>query len=397
MVATVVSSQSSFTPLSPYSSSSPGIHAVIRDSAPYSTQSPPQVQAASGGGGGGNGRISPAVLFIIVILAVIFFISGLLHLLVRLLMKKHHHRGASRGDSAASPHRPGARDPAMDRQLQQLFHLHDSGLDQAFIDALPVFAYREIIGGSKEPFDCAVCLCEFDGEDRLRLLPVCGHAFHLQCIDTWLLSNSTCPLCRGTLFVPGMTIDNLMFDFDERLEEEPLPEECEEGFQISRQKPSDEEQSAAEKRVFPVRLGKFKNVGNQGTIGGGVGNGNAAGIASREAGESSSSSLDTRRCFSMGTYQYVLGDSELRVALQPGRGGNGASSRFRGRAGGLSSINAEIIEGKRISARNKGESFSVSKIWQWSHVKGKLPAVSDNCSDTGNLPWMKRNVAGEWR
>ena len=28
---------------------------------------------------------------------------------------------------------------ALQRQLQQLFHLHDSGLDQTFIDALPVF------------------------------------------------------------------------------------------------------------------------------------------------------------------------------------------------------------------------------------------------------------------
>jgi hypothetical protein len=354
------------------------------------------VQTAGVGGGGGNGKISPAVLFIIVILAVIFFISGLLHLLVRILMKKQHGRGAAMGESAPSPHRTGARDAAMDRQLQQLFHLHDSGLDQAFIDALPVFAYREIIGGSKEPFDCAVCLCEFDGEDRLRLLPVCGHAFHLQCIDTWLLSNSTCPLCRGTLFVPGMTIDNMLFDdFDERLEEEPLPEECEDGHQVSRHKPMDEEQPVAEKRVFPVRLGKFKNVGNQGAIGGVAGNGNEAGIVSREAGESSSSSLDARRCFSMGTYQYVLGASELRVALQTGRGGNGASSRFKGRVAGLCPVNADIMEGKRICARSKGESFSVSKIWQWSSVKGKLPAPPDTCSDTGSLPWMKINAAGD--
>ncbi|KAL6635108.1 hypothetical protein ACP70R_027779 [Stipagrostis hirtigluma subsp. patula] len=395
MVATLVSSQSAFTPLSPYPSPSPGLHSLSRDALPYSAQSPPHVQTASVGGGGGNGRISPAVLFIIVILAVIFFISGLLHLLVRLLMRKQHRHGATMGNSAGSPHRPGARDAAMDRQLQQLFHLHDSGLDQAFIDALPVFAYREIIGGNKEPFDCAVCLCEFDGEDSLRLLPVCGHAFHVHCIDTWLLSNSTCPLCRGTLFVPGMTVESLMFDFDERLEEGRLSEEYEDGFQISRPKPIDEEQPVAEKRVFPVRLGKFRNVGNQGAIGGGVCNGNTAGIVSGEAGESSSSSLNARRCFSMGTYQYVLGASELRVALQPGGGQNGASSRFRGRAAGVSSVNAEIMDGKRICARNKGESFSVSKIWQWSSVKGKLPAASDNCSDTGSLPWMKRNATGD--
>ncbi|EEC73990.1 hypothetical protein OsI_08903 [Oryza sativa Indica Group] len=273
MVAAVAASLRSLAPLSAYRSPSHGIHAVVRDSSAYTTRPPPPPPTADGGGNGG--RISPAVLFIIVILAVIFFISGLLHLLVRLLMKKQHRRGGAE-NAAPSPHsRHVGRDAAMDRQLQQLFHLHDSGLDQAFIDALPVFAYRDIVGGDKEPFDCAVCLCEFDGEDRLRLLPVCGHAFHLHCIDTWLLSNSTCPLCRGTLYVPGLTIESLMFDFDERLEEGRLSEECEDGFQSSRQKkPMDEEQTVTEKRVFPVRLGKFKNVGNTGV--GGVDNGNAA-------------------------------------------------------------------------------------------------------------------------
>ncbi|KAJ0892586.1 putative transcription factor C2H2 family [Helianthus annuus] len=71
---------------------------------------------------------------------------------------------------------------ALQGQLQQLFHLHDSGVDQSFIDTLPVFSYKSITG-----------------EDKLRLLPKCSHAFHMDCIDTWLLSHSTCPLCRGSL------------------------------------------------------------------------------------------------------------------------------------------------------------------------------------------------------
>ncbi|XP_062233214.1 RING-H2 finger protein ATL46-like [Phragmites australis] len=380
--------------------------AVIRDSLPYGSlaaPAPPPPTPVQGARRGGGGKISPAVLFIIVILAVVFFISGLLHLLVRLLMKKRHRRG--RGGPAAAAAARGAgeagADAALQRQLQQLFHLHDSGLDQAFIDALPVFAYREIVAGGcgdgdKEPFDCAVCLCEFDAEDRLRLLPLCGHAFHLNCIDTWLLSNSTCPLCRGVLFVPGlMTEDNPMFDFEERLEEGRLSEECDDGFGLPVQKASGVAQTpVAEKRVFPVRLGKFKNVGTQGAVEGGNAN---ASVLSRDQGENSSSSLDGRRCFSMGTYQYVLGTSELRVALQPGRIRNSTAGggAMRGRPTGLSSINADIMEGKKICARNKGESFSMSKIWQWSNLKGKLPAGSDDCSDAGSLTWMKRGGAGD--
>uniref|UniRef100_I1PIH1 RING-type E3 ubiquitin transferase n=1 Tax=Oryza glaberrima TaxID=4538 RepID=I1PIH1_ORYGL len=354
-----------------------------------------------------RGKISPAVLFIIVILAVVFFISGLLHLLVRLLMKKQHRRGGGGGAaagvsrSAAGDDAGGGGDAALQRQLQQLFHLHDSGLDQAFIDALPVFAYREIVvggggDGDKEPFDCAVCLCEFDAEDRLRLLPLCGHAFHLHCIDTWLLSNSTCPLCRGVLFVPGLTENNPMFDFDEGLEEGRLSEDCDNGFGYPGHKATEGMQTpGTEKRVFPVRLGKFKNVGTQGAVeGGGIGNANGA-VLRREEGESSSSSLDARRCFSMGTYQYVLGTSELRVSLQPDRIRNGGGGVTRARPTGLSSVNAEIMEGKKICARNKGESFSVSKIWQWSNLKGKLPTGSDECSEAGSLPWMKRGGIGD--
>uniref|UniRef100_A0A0E0A775 RING-type E3 ubiquitin transferase n=1 Tax=Oryza glumipatula TaxID=40148 RepID=A0A0E0A775_9ORYZ len=392
---------------------------VVRDAIPYAGVTPPppalplpqpqlqpQVQATTSGGGGG-GKISPAVLFIIVILAVVFFISGLLHLLVRLLMKKQHRRGGGGGAaagvsrSAAGDDAGGGGDAALQRQLQQLFHLHDSGLDQAFIDALPVFAYREIVvggggDGDKEPFDCAVCLCEFDAEDRLRLLPLCGHAFHLHCIDTWLLSNSTCPLCRGVLFVPGLTENNPMFDFDEGLEEGRLSEDCDNGFGYPGHKATEGMQTpGTEKRVFPVRLGKFKNVGTQGAVeGGGIGNANGA-VLRREEGESSSSSLDARRCFSMGTYQYVLGTSELRVSLQPDRIRNGGGGVTRARPTGLSSVNAEIMEGKKICARNKGESFSVSKIWQWSNLKGKLPTGSDECSEAGSLPWMKRGGIGD--
>ncbi|XP_047308949.1 RING-H2 finger protein ATL47-like [Impatiens glandulifera] len=287
----------------------------------------------SNGFGSNSPFLSP--LFIIVILAVIFFIAGLLHLLARFLIKQRSSSPVSRSEPNPD---------SVQRQLQQLFHLHDSGLDQEYIDALPVFLHKEIMG-LKESFDCAVCLCEFSEHDKLRLLPLCSHAFHVDCIDTWLLSNSTCPLCRGTLFAADFSIQNPCFDFDDSTEE----------GDFSNPKPVEAE-IVREKRVFSVRLGKFKNTN--------VGEGETS---------SSSRSVDARRCYSMGSFQYVVQNSELQVILKPNI-----------TAGGIEkSVNLAIdgggeTEGKNINSRSKGDSFSVSKIWLWSKKNKFVSSSSDN-------------------
>ncbi|KAG6715967.1 hypothetical protein I3842_04G024200 [Carya illinoinensis] len=318
-------------------------------------------------------RISPAVLFIIVVLAVLFFISGLLHLLVRFLVK--HPSSSASTQSNRYPEISSS--DALQRQLQQLFHLHDSGLDQAFIDALPVFHYKEIVG-LKEQFDCAVCLCEFSEKDKLRLLPMCSHAFHINCIDTWLLSNSTCPLCRGTLFTPGFSIENPIFDFDDLIEEDGCAGNGENRV-TSSQKTAEMDEIVVEKGVFPVRLGKFRqlNVGAEETGGG----------------ETSSSNLDARRCFSMGSYQYVLGNSDLQVALCHDREHHDNKLSRGMEHNGNSSVNGDM-EGKKIGTVTKGESFSVSKIWQWPK-RGKFSSSSDAQmgmppSLSTEFPWMNK-------
>lgn len=74
------------------------------------------------------------------------------------------------------------------------------GLPSSIISSLPLFIYKV-----SPPFDssciieCAICLSVFQEEEIGRKLPGCGHAFHVDCIDMWLHSHSTCPICRSTI------------------------------------------------------------------------------------------------------------------------------------------------------------------------------------------------------
>mmetsp|Transcript_17494 Transcript_17494/g.17429 ORF Transcript_17494/g.17429 Transcript_17494/m.17429 type:complete len:157 (-) Transcript_17494:30-500(-) len=45
---------------------------------------------------------------------------------------------------------------------------------------------------------CTVCLEDFRAREKVRIMP-CGHRFHLQCIDVWLMRQSNCPNCKRDL------------------------------------------------------------------------------------------------------------------------------------------------------------------------------------------------------
>ncbi|KAL2344305.1 hypothetical protein Fmac_005590 [Flemingia macrophylla] len=211
------------------------------------------------------------------------------------------------------------------RQLQQLFHLHDSGLDQAFIDALPLFLYKDIIGGS--------------------------------------------------LYDPGFAFENPVYDLEGLREEDGVP-----GSVASEANKHAESHIMSGKRVFSVRLGKFRSSNGEGVERGG--------------GESSTSNLDVRRCYSMGSFQYVVADSDLQVALCTNRGDGGGAPggsmrQLKGRLTHCRNSSTDgDVEGKKINIARKGESFSVSKIWQWSR-KDKVSSSQENhLGDSAALPWM---------
>ncbi|XP_040257914.3 E3 ubiquitin-protein ligase ATL41-like [Aegilops tauschii subsp. strangulata] len=70
------------------------------------------------------------------------------------------------------------------------------GLDAATIALFPSFPYRRDSSASA-PDECAVCLSAVDEGETVRQLPSCKHLFHQECVDVWLLSNASCPVCRG--------------------------------------------------------------------------------------------------------------------------------------------------------------------------------------------------------
>nr|ABK23755.1 unknown [Picea sitchensis] len=73
-------------------------------------------------------------------------------------------------------------------------NLRNVGLDARVVESLPVFEYKA--QSFKEALECAICLSEFEDNEKARLLPNCKHSFHVDCIDMWFRSHSTCPICR---------------------------------------------------------------------------------------------------------------------------------------------------------------------------------------------------------
>nr|XP_043613410.1 RING-H2 finger protein ATL57-like [Erigeron canadensis] len=78
-----------------------------------------------------------------------------------------------------------------------------AGLDAATVRSLPVVQYGGSIE-SKFMSDCSICLSEFEEKDMVKVIPYCGHGFHPSCIDMWLSSHVSCPLCRSNQLFPDI-------------------------------------------------------------------------------------------------------------------------------------------------------------------------------------------------
>ncbi|KAI8545537.1 hypothetical protein RHMOL_Rhmol07G0047300 [Rhododendron molle] len=148
--------------------------------------------------GGENQRPSSpfsSAIIAILIIASALILSSSLYLLLRCLAR---HRHGSRTFAAVDDNVfPSS---INNHRVPSSINNHrDSRRENCSVNPLPLFTFNSVTGNLANGGDCAVCLSKFEASDRLRLLPLCCHAFHAECIDAWLSSNQTCPLCRSTV------------------------------------------------------------------------------------------------------------------------------------------------------------------------------------------------------
>ncbi|RWR90297.1 Zinc finger, RING-type [Cinnamomum micranthum f. kanehirae] len=89
------------------------------------------------------------------------------------------------------------RTPYLDRGVTSSSAASEPGLKKEMREMLPVVIFREsfLIRDTQ----CSICLGDYKANDRLQQIPMCGHTFHMDCINHWLTNNTTCPLCRVSL------------------------------------------------------------------------------------------------------------------------------------------------------------------------------------------------------
>ena len=73
------------------------------------------------------------------------------------------------------------------------------GAEEATISSLPTSAIKDV---EKDlPINarqCLICLEDFKNGDVRKTMP-CLHGFHEDCLDRWLRTNGSCPICKHSI------------------------------------------------------------------------------------------------------------------------------------------------------------------------------------------------------
>nr|GLL40786.1 E3 ubiquitin-protein ligase ATL4 [Ipomoea trifida] len=152
------------------------------DPPPAASSSPPSSSSSA----------SSSIIIVVIVIASAVIVSATIYLILRLLSRRCHRsfRTHDAADDVISSSAAAAGTAAGANERRSA---------PETLESLPLFTFGSVTG-NLTGVDCAVCLSKFETHDQLRLLPLCCHAFHAQCIDSWLSTNQTCPLCRSTVY-----------------------------------------------------------------------------------------------------------------------------------------------------------------------------------------------------
>lgn len=152
-------------------------------------------------------KFSPSMAIIIVVLIAALFFMGFFSIYIR-----HCNENNSTGNNLRPSNAIGT---GRSRRGNR-------GLDAAVIETFPTLVYSVVknLKIGKGALECAVCLNEFEDNETLRLIPKCDHVFHPDCIDAWLGTHTTCPVCRANLVPqPGESVHAPNLNIDANGEE----------------------------------------------------------------------------------------------------------------------------------------------------------------------------------
>ncbi|KAG5541805.1 hypothetical protein RHGRI_021592 [Rhododendron griersonianum] len=133
--------------------------------------------------------VTPSAAIIIACLIASSFITGCLSIFMTLYCMDRRQRPTLESHGVSAPNR---------HRRRRFRHLMSRGLDPWIVDTFPTLVYSDVKTDGIS-LECAVCLSEFENTDTLRLLPICCHVFHHDCVDAWLSTHVTCPVCRSNL------------------------------------------------------------------------------------------------------------------------------------------------------------------------------------------------------
>ncbi|KAH7908800.1 hypothetical protein BJ138DRAFT_986149, partial [Hygrophoropsis aurantiaca] len=88
---------------------------------------------------------------------------------------------------------------------EELGEVRSKATSDDAIASLPTAQYKDWATKDSET-RCPICLDDYGATDTVAKLPDCPHWLHKACLEQWLHTANTCPVCRNKVKPPSRRI-----------------------------------------------------------------------------------------------------------------------------------------------------------------------------------------------